>query len=109
MPQGQGHARRQRAADGIPAPSYGQRAPWSVGDPVDVASFLASIHKQTLYHIIARRVRDPEILWLTRTILFHDPTRNEDVDARHAASLPRKPPQTSAQPADRLSELTTRA
>jgi hypothetical protein len=36
-------------------------------------------------------VRDPEIPWLTRTVLFHDPTRNEDLDAGHAASLPRNP------------------
>jgi RNA-directed DNA polymerase len=50
----------------------GQRPAWTL--KLDVASFFTSIHKQTLYRIIARHVRDPELLWLTHTILFHDPT-----------------------------------
>jgi retron-type reverse transcriptase len=41
---------------------------------LDVASFFSSIHKQTLYRIIARHVHDPEVLWLSSTVLFHDPT-----------------------------------
>jgi len=56
------------------ATAKGHRGAWALR--LDVASFFASIHKQTLYDIIAQRVRDPEILWLTRTILFHDPTRD---------------------------------
>jgi RNA-directed DNA polymerase len=50
----------------------GRRPAWAL--KLDVASFFSSIDKQTLYAIIAGAVRDPELLWLTRTILFHDPT-----------------------------------
>jgi RNA-directed DNA polymerase len=50
----------------------GRRPAWAL--KLDVARFFPSIHKQTLYGIIARHVRDPELLWLTRVILFHDPT-----------------------------------
>jgi len=50
----------------------GQRSAW--GLKLDVSSFFPSIHKQTLYGIIGQHVRDPEVLWLTSTILFHDPT-----------------------------------
>ena len=50
----------------------GRRAAWAL--KLDVASFFSSIHKQTLYGIIGRHVRDPEVLWLTSTVLFHDPT-----------------------------------
>jgi hypothetical protein len=52
----------------------GRRPAWAL--KLDVASFFPSIHKQALFAIIARRIKDPEILWLTRTILFHDPTTN---------------------------------
>lgn len=52
----------------------GRRPAWAL--TLDVASFFPSIHKQSLFEIIARRIKDPEILWLTRTILFHDPTTN---------------------------------
>jgi RNA-directed DNA polymerase len=60
----------------------GRRPAWSL--KLDVASFFTSIHKQTLYAVIARHVRDPELLWLTHTVLFHDPThdyRFQSVDA----------------------------
>jgi hypothetical protein len=50
----------------------GRRPAWAL--QLDVARFFASIHKETLYAIIERHVRDPELLWLTRVILFHDPT-----------------------------------
>jgi RNA-directed DNA polymerase len=50
----------------------GRRPAWAL--KLDIASFFPSIDKQTLYAIIARRVRDPELCRLTRTILFHDPT-----------------------------------
>ena len=42
----------------------GRRPAW--GLKLDVASFFSSIDKQTLYDILARRVRTPELLWLTR-------------------------------------------
>lgn len=56
------------------ATANGQRSAW--GLKLDVASFFPSIHKATLDQIIARHVADPSLLWLTRTVLFHDPTRN---------------------------------
>lgn len=56
------------------ATANGQRPAW--GLKLDVASFFPSIHKATLYQIIARQLADPTLLWLTRTVLFHDPTRN---------------------------------
>jgi RNA-directed DNA polymerase len=54
------------------ATANGRRPAWTL--KLDVASFFTSIHKETLYAIIARHARHPELLWLTRTILFHDPT-----------------------------------
>ncbi|MGH8544317.1 MAG: hypothetical protein ACREX3_11955 [Gammaproteobacteria bacterium] len=42
----------------------GRRAAWAL--KLDVASFFPSIHKATLYEIIARRINDPEVRWLTR-------------------------------------------
>ena len=50
----------------------GRRGVWAL--KLDVASFFASIHKDTLYRLIAARMRHPELLWLTRVVLFHDPT-----------------------------------
>lgn len=50
----------------------GRRPAWAL--TLDVASFFPSIHKHTLYDLIARRIKNPEILWLTRVLLFHDPT-----------------------------------
>ncbi len=52
----------------------GRRGSWALR--LDVSSFFSSIDKGILYRIIARAIRDPEMLWLTRVILFHDPTRN---------------------------------
>ncbi|MBY0279424.1 RNA-directed DNA polymerase [Candidatus Binatia bacterium] len=63
----------------------GRRPAWALR--LDVASFFTSINKRTLYRIIRRRVRDPELRWLTRVILFHDPTR----DYRFNAVGPRRP------------------
>jgi hypothetical protein len=68
---------------------------------LDVANFFPSIHKETLFEILARKVTDPELLWLTRTILFHDPTMNyrfkcrrKNVDAPGKPGYP-VPPQKS--------------
>jgi retron-type reverse transcriptase len=55
----------------------GKRSAWAL--KLDVASFFPSIHKAKLFEIIAQRIKDPELLWLTRTVLFHDPT----TDYRH--------------------------
>jgi len=52
----------------------GRRPAWAL--KLDVASFFPSIVKETLFEIIARKIKHPELLWLTRTLLFHDPTTN---------------------------------
>jgi len=54
------------------ATANGRRPAWAIH--LDVASFFPSIHKRTLFALIARRVRHPELRWLTHAILFHDPT-----------------------------------
>jgi len=41
---------------------------------LDVASFFPSIDKATLCSILDSAIRHPELRWLVRTILFHDPT-----------------------------------
>jgi len=52
----------------------GRRGAWAL--KLDVAGFFPSIHKEMLHEIIARRIRRPETVGLTRTLLFHDPTTN---------------------------------
>lgn len=49
-----------------------RQAAWAL--KLDVASFFPSIHKETLYGILCAAIADPELRWLTATILFHDPT-----------------------------------
>jgi len=56
------------------ATANGRRPAWAL--KLDVASFFASIHKRTLYDILCCAIRDPELRWLTATILFHDPTHD---------------------------------
>jgi RNA-directed DNA polymerase len=52
----------------------GKRPGWAL--KLDVASFFPSIHKQTLFTILTRKIKHPELVWLTQTVLFHDPTTN---------------------------------
>lgn len=59
----------------------GRRPAWAL--KLDVANFFPSIHKATLCEIIARQIQHPEILWLTRTLLFHDPTTHYRFQSRH--------------------------
>lgn len=40
---------------------------------VDIESFFMSIDKEILYHLIEKRVKSAEILWLAKMIIFHDP------------------------------------
>lgn len=58
----------------------GQRLAWAL--KLDVKNFFPSIHKETLFAIIARMIRHPELLWLTRTLLFHDPTTDYRFQSR---------------------------
>ena len=43
---------------------------------VDIRSFFVSLKKDILFELIKRHTKNPEILWLTKTIIFHNPTRN---------------------------------
>ncbi|MEI6498746.1 MAG: RNA-directed DNA polymerase [bacterium] len=55
---------RERERDGAPRqPFYLQ---------MDIKSFFTSIDQHILYNLIAKKVKNEEILWLTRTIIFHD-------------------------------------
>ena len=68
----------------------GRRPAWAL--KLDVASFFPSIHKHTLDEILARRINDPELRWLTRSVLFHDPTTNYRFRSRnHRAPGPEHP------------------
>jgi len=43
---------------------------------VDIQSFFVSLKKDILFGLIKRHTKNPEILWLTEVIIFHNPTRN---------------------------------
>lgn len=42
----------------------------------DIQSFFVSIDKCILFSLIKKHVKNPEILWLTKKIIYHDPTTN---------------------------------
>lgn len=51
------------------------------GEPIyylqlDIQSFFVSLKKDILFNIIKKQVKNPEILWLTQTIIFHNPIMN---------------------------------
>ena len=43
---------------------------------LDIRGFFLHINKEVLYQTIAKRVRDEEVLWLARSVIFHDCTKN---------------------------------
>jgi len=43
---------------------------------LDIKDFFPSISKEILFKIISQKVQDPDILWLTRKIIFWDCTRS---------------------------------
>jgi hypothetical protein len=43
---------------------------------MDIRSFFTSIDQRILYNLIAKKVKNEEILWLTKTIIFHDCARD---------------------------------
>jgi RNA-directed DNA polymerase len=43
---------------------------------LDIKNFFMSIDKHILYDCIRSRCSDHDILWLVRTIIYHDPTKN---------------------------------
>ena len=64
----------------------GRRPAWAL--KLDVANFFPSIHKDTLFAILARTMKTPELLRLTRTLLFHDPTTNYRFRSLRAGAPP---------------------
>lgn len=43
---------------------------------VDISAFFMSLNKNILFNNIAKHTKNPEILWLARKIIFHDPAKN---------------------------------
>ncbi|MCP4270226.1 MAG: hypothetical protein GY777_32405 [Candidatus Brocadiaceae bacterium] len=43
---------------------------------LDIRGFFLHINKEILYKIIAKKIRDEKILWLTRKVIFHDCTKD---------------------------------
>lgn len=43
---------------------------------MDIKSFFTTIDQQILYDLVAKKVKNKEILWLTRVIIFHDCARD---------------------------------
>jgi retron-type reverse transcriptase len=68
------------------ASANGRRPAWAL--KLDVASFFASLHKETLFALLQRRIRHPDLLWLTEVVLFHDPTRDYHFKTRGRAIPP---------------------
>ena len=56
------------------ATENGKRKAWYL--KADIANFFVSINKAVLDGILVKQVREPWTLWLCRTLLHHDPTRN---------------------------------
>ncbi len=43
---------------------------------IDIQSFFPSLKKDILFNLIKRHTKNPDILWLSKTIIFQDPTQN---------------------------------
>jgi RNA-directed DNA polymerase len=43
---------------------------------IDISAFFMSLKKDILFNIIKRHTKHPDILWLTKQIIFQDPTQN---------------------------------
>jgi len=46
---------------------------------LDIKDFFPSINKEILFQLIAHKVQDPDVLWLTRVVLFWDCTKSHVV------------------------------
>jgi RNA-directed DNA polymerase len=58
----------RQASDNFSKPAYCLQA--------DVSAFFMSLKKDILFNLIKRHTKNPNILWLTEQIIFHDPTKN---------------------------------
>lgn len=43
---------------------------------LDIRGFFMSLDKQILFRLIAKRINNPELLWLTKLVIFSDPVKN---------------------------------
>jgi hypothetical protein len=43
---------------------------------LDIQSFFVSLKKDILFELIKKKVKNPEVLWLAETIIFHNPIDN---------------------------------
>jgi len=43
---------------------------------IDIQAFFMSLDKSILFAILKKHIKNPEILWLAKTIIFHKPTNN---------------------------------
>ncbi len=49
---------------------------------LDVKNFFMTIDRRKLFEMLAARCHDPELLWLLRVVVFHDPTSNYEMQDR---------------------------
>lgn len=49
---------------------------------MDVKNFFMTIDRHKLFEMLANRCPDPGLLWLLRTVVFHDPTLNYELQDR---------------------------
>ena len=59
---------------------------------LDIRNFFMSINKQILFALLRSHCQQPEILWLTSVLLFHDPTQDYHLQSPRAllAQIPRQ-------------------
>ncbi len=56
------------------ATANGTRPAWYL--QLDIRNYFMSIDKQVLYDLLVAKLNDPDVLWLSRTLVFHDCTQN---------------------------------
>lgn len=56
------------------ATANGTRPAWYL--QLDIKNYFMRIDKQVLYDLLAPKIRDPDALWLTRVLVFHDCTQD---------------------------------
>jgi hypothetical protein len=49
---------------------------------MDVQNFFMTIDRRKLFEMLAKRCHDPELLWLLHVIVFHDPTKDYEMQDR---------------------------
>jgi RNA-directed DNA polymerase len=67
----------------------GTRRAWYL--QLDVRGFFVAIDRNILYERLATKERDPAVLWLIHTLLFHEPTENCHLRRARRADFERLP------------------